>query len=68
MNLNNIYIICIKDLISDEWRQVIIPLFRKFYNNVNPNNIYIIYIKDLISDKWRQVIIPLFQKFYNNES
>jgi len=32
MNSNNIYIICIKDLISNKWRQVIIPpLFRKFY-------------------------------------
>jgi len=57
------YIICIKDLISNKWRQVIIPLSRKFYvqmllNNkikviliiilLNPN-MYIICIKDLIS-------------------
>jgi len=27
------YIICLKDLISNKWCQVIIPLFRKFYNN-----------------------------------
>jgi len=33
MKPNNIYIICTKDLISNKWRQVIIPLFRKFYNN-----------------------------------
>jgi len=32
-NSNNIYIIYIKDLISNKWRQVIIPLFQKFYNN-----------------------------------
>jgi len=30
MNPNNIYI---KDFMSNKWRQVIIPLFRKFYNN-----------------------------------
>jgi len=33
MNPNNIYIICVKDLISNKWREVIVPLFRKFYNN-----------------------------------
>jgi len=66
MNAYNIYIICIKDLIPNKWRQVI---FRLFQNSVIMNlnniyiicNIYVICIKDLISNKWRQNIIPLFQ-------
>jgi len=57
------YIICIKDLISNKWRQVIIPLFESSII-MNPNNMYMICIKDLILNKWRQVIIPLSQKFY----
>jgi len=34
------YIICIKNLISNKWRQVIIPLFESSII-MNPNNIYI---------------------------
>jgi len=42
------YIICIKNLISNKWRQVIIPLFESSII-INLNNMYIICIKDLIS-------------------
>jgi len=44
------YIICIKDLISNKWRQVIIPLSRKFYVQLLLKNKtqVIISIKDLI--------------------
>jgi len=48
------YIICIKDLISIKWRQVIIPLFE---NSIimNLNNIYTICIKDMILNKLIQI-------------
>jgi len=52
--MNNIYVchlcVCIKDLISNKWRQVIIPLFESSII-MNPNNMYIICIKDLILNK-----------------
>jgi len=33
VNLDNIYIICKKWLISNKCHQTIIPLFREFYDN-----------------------------------
>jgi len=37
------YIICIKDLISNKWRQVMIPLIESSII-MNPNNMYMICI------------------------
>jgi len=44
------YIICIKDLKSNKWRQVIIPLIESS-KIMNLNNMYMICIKDLILNK-----------------
>jgi len=44
------YIICIKDLISNKWRQVIIPLIESSII-MNHNNMYMICIKDMILNK-----------------
>jgi len=44
------YIICIKALISNKWRQVIISLFESSII-MHPNNMYMIFIKDLILNK-----------------
>jgi len=41
------YIISIKDLISNKWRQVITPLMESSII-MNPNNIYMICIKEMM--------------------
>jgi len=47
------YIICIKDLISNKWREIIIPLSRKFY------------VQLLLKNKTLKVILKYNVRMYN---